>query len=225
MNIRFCCAVFSLSCSLFTAAVSQELASVSNPAPTRLLVGAPAGVPSPAPCASSVDASVAASVNVAEYIVGEGDLLKVTVWKEPDLSLSTVTVRPDGMISVPLVGVVKVGGESPSQIQDELTEKLSRFLSHPKVTVTVTEIKSKSVYVTGEVSKPGVYTLVAPIGVLQAIVMAGGPTPFAHRKSIFVLRNVDGKEQKIPVNYVKLLRGDESVQNINLVPGDTIVVP
>jgi len=224
MNIRFCCAVFSLSCSLFTAAVSQELASVSDPAPTRLLVGAPAGVPSPAPCASSADAGVA-PVNVAEYIVGEGDLLKLTVWKEPDLSLSTVTVRPDGMISVPLVGVVKVGGESPSQIQDELTERLSRFLSHPKVTVTVTEIKSKSVYVTGEVTKPGVYSLVSPTGVLQAIVMAGGPTPFAHRKSIFILRSVDGKEQKIPVNYVKLLRGDDHVQNVSLVPGDTIVVP
>jgi polysaccharide export outer membrane protein len=171
------------------------------------------------------DAEKAQQINAPEYVVGEGDVLRINVWKEPDVSLPSVVVRPDGMISVPLVGVVKVGGMTPSQIQDMMTIRLGRFLSKPQVTVTVTDIKSKAVYVTGEVVRPGVYPLVVPIDVLQAIVMAGGPTQFARRKSVFVLRTVDGKLQRLPVNYAKMLRGRDTGQNITLLPGDTIVVP
>jgi len=159
-----------------------------------------------------------------EYTVGAGDVLSINVWKEPELSLDHATIRPDGMISIPLIGAVRVGGMTVSQIQDMLAEKLHRFVSIARVTVTVTDIRSRFVYITGEVNRPGMYPLLASADVLQIIIRAGGLSPFARRKSIFILRNVDGKEQKIPVNYTKLMRGD-GVQNVQLQVGDTVVVP
>ncbi len=163
--------------------------------------------------------------NPAEYVVGPADVLDISVWKEPGLSQPLLSVRPDGMISMPLIGVVKVSGLTPSQIQDMLAEKLRRFLSVAQVTVTVSEIKSKFVYITGEVNKPGAYPLVSPTDVLQLIIKAGGLTTFARSKSIVILRASDGKQQKLPVNYKKLLHGEYLEQNIVLLPGDTVVVP
>jgi len=161
----------------------------------------------------------------ARYVIGVGDVLDINVWKEPDLSLTAVAVRPDGMISFPLIGELKVGGSTPLQLHDELVALLGRYLSVARVTVTVAEIKSKLVYVTGEIAKPGVYSLTAPSDVLQLIIRAGGPTPFARNKPIAVLRMVDGKQSRILVNYKKLLRGEYLEQNIYLLPGDTVVVP
>jgi len=183
--------------------------------------------PEPAAASAEIIPSTAGETpaETPEYVVGVGDVLRITVWKEAEISQPSLVVRPDGMISLPLVGMLKVGGLSPSQIQDVVTAKLTRFLSKPQVTVTVTDIRSKSVYITGEVAKPGVYPLLAPTDILQLIVMAGGTTPFAHRKSIFVLRTVDGQQQKLPVNYAKLLRGKDADRNITLLPGDTVVVP
>jgi polysaccharide export outer membrane protein len=159
-----------------------------------------------------------------EYLVGTGDVISINVWKESEFSLDHVSVRPDGMISMPLIGAVRVGGMTVSQIQNMLGEKLHRFLSHAQVTVTVLEIRSRFVYITGEVNRPGVYPLVASTDVLQIIIRAGGLSPFARRKSIYILRGAGGKQQKIPVNYVKLLRGDGG-QNVQLQVGDTVVVP
>lgn len=159
-----------------------------------------------------------------EYLVGAADVLSVNVWKEPEFSFDHISVRPDGMISMPLIGAVKVGGMTVSQIQSMLAEKLHRFVSIAEVTVTVSEIRSKFVYITGEVNRPGVYPLIGSTDVLQVIIKAGGLSPFARRKSIYILRSVEGKAQKIPVNYVKLLRGD-GVQNVQLQVGDTVVIP
>src|SRR5208283_5954090 len=150
---------------------------------------------------------------------GPADVLDITVWKEPDLSRTSVAVRPDGMISMPLIGAVRAGGMTVSQIQSMLTEKLRQYLSIAQVTVTVTEIRSRFVYITGEINRPGMYPLLASTDVLQIIIRAGGLSPFAHRKSIFILRNAEGKQHKIPVNYVKLLRGDGE-QNVLLQVGD-----
>jgi polysaccharide export outer membrane protein len=160
----------------------------------------------------------------SEYLVGAGDVLSINVWKEPELSLDHVAVRPDGMLSMPLIGAVRVGGMSVSQIQGMLAEKLHRFVSIARVTVTVSEIRSRLVYITGEVNRPGVYPLLASSDVLQIIIRAGGLSPFARRKSIYILRSVDGKQQKIPVNYVRLLRGDGE-QNVQIQAGDTVVIP
>jgi polysaccharide export outer membrane protein len=160
-----------------------------------------------------------------EYLVGPGDVLRIEVWKEPEVSQSSITVRPDGMISLPLLGVVKVAGLNVPQVQDMLADKLSRFMTKPHVTVTALQIMSQSVYVTGEVRKPGVYPLAEPLTVLEVIVRAGGPTMFAHKRSVLVLRTVDGKMQKFKVNFKQLLHGENTEQNINLQPGDTVVVP
>jgi polysaccharide export outer membrane protein len=159
-----------------------------------------------------------------EYTVGAGDVLNIRVWKEPELSRDNVVVRPDGMISMPLIGVVKVSGLPVSQIQQTLADKLRRFVNISQVTVTVEEIRSKFVYITGEVNRPGAYPLLSPIDLLHLVIRAGGLSPYAHRKSMYVLRKVNGKQQKIPVNYAKVLRGEEA-QSLQLQEGDTVVVP
>jgi polysaccharide export outer membrane protein len=159
------------------------------------------------------------------YIVGAADVLRINIWKQPDISQSGVVVRPDGIISVPLVGEVKVSGMTPVQIEAALVEDLRQYVNEPRVTVTVAEIGSKMVYVTGEVQHPGGYALVGPLDILQVIAKAGGVTPYAHRKSVFVLREVNGKKQKVPVNYSRIFHGKSPEQNLDLQPGDTVVVP
>lgn len=159
------------------------------------------------------------------YIVGDADVLRVNVWKQPEISQQSVVVRPDGMISVPLVGEVKVSGMTPAQIESTLVASLKEYVNEPRVTVTVLEVGSKTVYVTGEVQHPGAYPLVGPVDILQMIAKAGGVTPYAHRRSVFVLREANGKKEKLPVDYNRIFHGKNPEQNISLEPGDTIVVP
>jgi polysaccharide biosynthesis/export protein len=161
----------------------------------------------------------------SSYIVGAADVLRINIWKQPDISQSGVVVRPDGMISVPLVGELKVSGMTPVQIEAALVAELKQYVNEPRVTVTVAEIGSKMVYVTGEVQHPGSYPLVGPLDVLQVIAKAGGVTPYSHRRSVFVLREINGKKQKLPVNYNRIFHGKNPEQNIDLRPGDTVVVP
>lgn len=163
---------------------------------------------------------------INEYVVGEADVLRINVWKEPEISQPTISVRPDGMISIPLVGVMKVSGLTPSQIQEQLTTKLQRFIGKSQVTVSVVEIKSKFVYLTGQVSRPGAYPLLLSTDVIQLVIKGGGLTPFARPKSVVVLRHGNGGvQQKIPVNLAKVLRGEAPEENIELRPGDTVIVP
>jgi polysaccharide biosynthesis/export protein len=159
------------------------------------------------------------------YVVGEADVLRINVWKQPEISQPSVVVRPDGMISVPLVGDVKVSGLTTTQIEATLATELRTYVNEPRVTVTVAEVGSKTVYVAGEVQHPGAFPLLGPMDVLQIIAKAGGVTPYAHRKSVFVLRQINGKKEKVPVNYSRIFRGKNPEQNISLLPGDTVVVP
>lgn len=158
-----------------------------------------------------------------EYQVGEGDLLRINVWKESEISQS-VAVRPDGNISLPLVNEVRVAGLTPRQIQELITEKLKSVLTNPQVTVTVTEVRSKMVYITGEVGRPGAYPVMAPTNVLQLIARAGGLTQFANRKDIYILRAGESASH-VRFNYKEVVKGKNSEQNITLQPGDTVVVP
>ena len=158
-----------------------------------------------------------------EYVVGEGDVLHINVWKETEIS-QTVVVRPDGNISLPLVNEVAVAGLSPRQIQQLLTEKLRSILTNPRVTVSVAEVRSKMVYITGEVGKPGAYSVASPLNVLQLIARAGGLNEFANRKNIYILRGSD-KKNRLHFNYKEVVKGKNSQQNIVLQPGDTVVVP
>ena len=173
----------------------------------------------------SISIRSAASPRTLEYVVGEADILRINVWKEPEISQSSISVQPDGMISIPLVGVVRVTGMTLSQVEQMLTTKLKRFIDKPQVTVTVIEIKSKTVYLTGEVARPGVYSLPSATNVLQLVVRAGGLTPFARSKSVIVLRNTNGTQEKLKVNLAKVLRGEAAEQNVQLLPSDIVVVP
>ena len=158
------------------------------------------------------------------YIVGDSDVLHVNVWKEPEVS-QTVVVRTDGNISLPLINEVKVSGLTPLQIQNMIGEKLKNFLNNPQVTVTVTEIHSKRAFITGEVVRPGTYSLNAETSVLQLIAQAGGFTPFAKKDGIVVLRTEEGKQQRLKFKYKEVVTGKKTQQNISLHPGDTVVVP
>ncbi|MGA8493257.1 MAG: polysaccharide biosynthesis/export family protein [Terriglobales bacterium] len=157
------------------------------------------------------------------YLIGADDVLLVSVWKEPDLTI-TLPVRPDGDISMPLLNDVPAAGLSPTQLAASITEKLKKFVADPRVTVIVTQINSQKVYVTGEVLHTGAIQLLPNMTVLQALADAGF-TQFANTKGIYVLRMESGRQQKIPVNYKRLVKGQAIDQNIILKPGDTIVVP
>lgn len=160
----------------------------------------------------------------SDFVIGESDVLNINVWKEPEIS-QTVVVRPDGKISLPLIGEVLVSGLTPVQTQTLLTNKLQSILTNPQVTVTVTEIRSRVVFITGEVGHPGTYPLLLPTTILQLITNAGGLGQFANKKGVFVLRTVDGKQQRLPFNYSQVIKGEKQEQNILLHPGDTVVVP
>ena len=159
----------------------------------------------------------------ASYVIGPEDTLYVNVWKEPDLT-ATLPVRADGMISLPLLNDVQAAGLTPMQLAASLTDKLKKYVADPRVTVTVTQMNSQRVYVTGEVSHSGAMTLTPDMTVLQALSSAGF-SQFANTKGIYVLRSENGQQKKFPVNYKKLIKGEDSASNIRLKPGDTIVVP
>lgn len=163
------------------------------------------------------------SVAGPEYVIGADDALHISVWKEPDLT-ATLPVRPDGKISLPLLNDVQAAGLTPMQLAESLTTRLKKYVADPRVTVVVTQINSKRVFLVGEVLHPGPLPLLPNMTVLQALASAGF-TQFANTKGIYVLRMDNGRQQKIAVNYRQLIKGDAVDQNILLKPGDTIVVP
>lgn len=173
--------------------------------------------------AAEKSASEPKSVAGADYVIGADDMLHISVWKEPDLTES-LPVRPDGKISMPLLNDVVAAGLTPTQLADSITTKLKKFISDPRVTVVVTAMNSQKIYILGEVQHPGSTILQPNMTVLQALASAGF-TQFANTKGIYLLRNENGKQQKIPVHYRELLRGESIDQNLALKPGDTLVVP
>jgi polysaccharide export outer membrane protein len=160
----------------------------------------------------------------AEYKIGPQDVLRIDVWKEPDIS-RVIPVRPDGKISVPLLNDVQASGLTAMQLAASLRDGLSKFLNNPQVTVTVAEINSRRVYLTGEVTRPGALTLLPNMTVLQALASGGGFTQFARLKNIYVMRTENGKQVKHPFNYKEVVKGNLAEQNILLQSGDVIVVP
>lgn len=160
----------------------------------------------------------------ASYIIGPEDVLNIDVWKEQDISRS-VPVRPDGKISLPLLNDVQAAGLTPMQLQLSLRDALKKFISDPQVTVIVTQVNSRRVYVLGEVAHPGAFPMLPHMTVLQAISTAGGFSQFAKEKDVYVLRTDNGRQVTIPFNYKEVIRGKRADQNIELKPGDTIVVP
>jgi polysaccharide export outer membrane protein len=175
--------------------------------------------------AKSPDSTIkAGDPSIEGYTIGEQDVLDIDVWREKELS-GTVVVRPDGKITVRLVNEIYVIGMTPLQLQVALTEKLQPFLTAPQVTVSVREINSRKVYLSGHVSHEGVFRISSNTTVSQIIVQAGGLRPFAKPKKIYILRNENGKQVKIPYNYDAVMKGEANSKDIVLKPDDKIVVP
>ena len=161
--------------------------------------------------------------NVASnYIIGAEDTLQITVWQEPNLSTPALPVRPDGKISLPLMGDIAAAGFTPMQLAADIGNRLKQYVTDPVVDVSVLAVNSKRVYLIGEVMHVGPLAISPGMTVLQAIATAGGLTPYANKKHIYILRG--DRQQKIPFDYtLAVKKGD--MQGVSLVPGDTIVVP
>jgi polysaccharide export outer membrane protein len=158
------------------------------------------------------------------YSIAPEDVLTIDVWKEPEIS-RTVPVRRDGKISLPLINDVQAAGLTPTQLGAEIVEKLRATIVHPQVTVIVAQMSSLRIYILGQVPRGGAYPLVPDMTVMQALSIAGGFTPYANVKKIYVMRKENGADKIYPVNYKEVINGRKAEQNIHLKPGDTIVVP
>jgi polysaccharide export outer membrane protein len=160
-----------------------------------------------------------------DYVIGPSDVLAVNVWKDTELT-RTVLVRPDGKISLPLVGELEVSGLTARKVQLLITQKLNEYISKPQVTVIVQEAKSRTYIVVGKIAKPGSFELGKPTTVLEAIAIAGGFLDFAKVNKVYVIRRMeDGSRKRLPFEYNKVIRGRNPEENVDLKSGDTIVVP
>jgi polysaccharide export outer membrane protein len=188
-----------------------------------VLVAASIAFAQDAPAASAPSTAVPSAQSWPSYVIGPEDVLHIAVWKEADLSV-TLPVRPDGKVSLPLLNDVQAAGLTPEQLKDSVAEKLKKFISDPRVTVVVTQINSKRIYLAGEVAHTGAMPMSPNMTVMQALASAG-MNQFANTKKIYLLRSDNGKQEKLPVPYRKLIKGEEMEHNYVLQPGDTIVVP
>lgn len=179
----------------------------------------------PAPEAAVRSISPAAKNTPDNFVIGSDDVLSINVWKEPEITRS-IPVRSDGKISLPLVGEIQAAGQTPSQLEKDISGKLRSYISDPQVTVIVQQINSQKFNILGQVQKPGSYSLTQSTTVLDAIAAAGGLRDFAKKKSIYVLRaSAKGGTSKIEFNYKAVIDGKHPEQNIKIEPRDTIVVP
>ena len=159
------------------------------------------------------------------FVIGNDDVLAISVWKEPELTKS-IPVRSDGKISLPLVGELTAAGQTPLQLEREITDKLKGFITSPEVTVIVEKVNSRKYNILGEITKPGSYMLTADTTIMDAIAAAGGFRDFAKKSGVYILRkSADGRETNLKFNYKEFLKGKNSAQNVKLQPNDTIIVP
>lgn len=180
--------------------------------------------PSAAAAATAPAAGLGGVATPADYVIGPEDQLSVVFWRDKDLS-ADVVVRPDGKISLPLLNDVQAGGLTPEQLRLNVTEEAKRFVEDPTASVVIKQINSRKVFVTGEVDKPGTYPLAGPTTVLQLLATAGGLKEYAAKEKIVVLRREGGREVSYKFNYKQVVQQKNPSQNIDLKPGDTVVVP
>jgi polysaccharide export outer membrane protein len=197
---------------VFSTAAMGQAASATNAAPSQ-------------PTPSNSDTSSATKPHDASFVIGNDDVLAISVWKEPEISRS-IPVRSDGRISLPLVGEVQATGQTPLKLEQEIASRLKNYIAEPEVTVIVQQINSQKFNILGMVSRPGSFPIASASTVLDAIALAGGFRDFAKQKSIYILRqNADGSQTRIPFNYKQVVKGQNPAQNIKLQSRDTIVVP
>jgi polysaccharide export outer membrane protein len=184
-----------------------------------------ASTPASPEAAGSIKPTVIDRGVPVEYRIGEGDVVQVSVWGEPTASVSSVVVRPDGKITLPLIKDVAVAGLTPAEAEKLITDKLSAQIKAADVTVIVNQINSKKVFIVGAVKKEGPISYTYRMTVMQAISEAGGLTDYAKKKRIYVLRNENGRQYQLRFDYDAVLKGEHMELNIPLEPGDTLVIP
>jgi polysaccharide export outer membrane protein len=200
----------SLAVALLTTAPAVARAQSRAATPAR---------PAPAQAQAVPDAS-----RPTDYTIGPEDVLGIVFWREPEMS-GDVTVRPDGRITIPVIGEMQAAGRRPEELQAEIVTAASKYISGVNVVVVVRAINSRKIFVTGRVTTPGTHPIMGPLTVIQAIALAGGLTEYADPKNITILRIENGKSRTMNFNYQDIARGKSLEQNIQLKPGDTIVVP
>jgi polysaccharide export outer membrane protein len=202
--ILACCAVSGVGFAEPQSTGTASAAAAARPAGAPVL---PAGVTPP-----------------AGYVIGPDDQLSIVYWREKDMS-ADVVVRPDGLISLPLLNDVQASGLTPDQLRQTIAKGAAKFIEDPTVSVVVKAINSRKVFITGQVAKAGPYPLAAPTTVLQLIATAGGVSEYANKKKIVVVRKENGKEITLRFNYEDVMKGKNMAQNIELKPGDSVIVP
>jgi polysaccharide export outer membrane protein len=206
---------FFLLVSLLAATAAAGQAQPRNQTPQQT---APPGQP------TTQAQSVPEASRPSDYTIGPEDVLGIVFWREPDMS-GDVTVRPDGRITIPVIGEMQAAGQRPDELQEAIAAAASKYISSVNVVVVVRTINSRKIFVTGRVTTPGTYPIMGPLTVMQAIALAGGLTEYADPKNITILRIENGKSRTMNFNYQDIARGKSLEQNIQLKPGDTVVVP
>ena len=199
MALTFAAPVFAQTQNPAATAQSTPAAAVAAPRPTDPVV--PPG-----------------------YVIGTDDVLSIVYWKDKDMS-ADAKVRPDGRIALPLINEVHAAGLTPEQLHKKLMDESKKYMEDANITVVVREINSRKAFITGEVNKPGPYPLTAPTTVMQLISMAGGLREYADAKKIMIMRSENGRQISLQFNYKDVAAGKKLEQNIELKPGDTVVVP
>jgi polysaccharide export outer membrane protein len=215
MNLLRCTLILVCLVSAFGTCFAQQ--GVGKP----VLSAAPDNTPTPPPPPAPVAGPL--TISSSTYVIGADDSLKIDVWHELQLS-GVVPVRPDGKITLPLINDIQAAGFTPMQLEADITERLKKFVTDPVVSVSLQAVNSKRVFMIGEIGHQGPLPITPGMTILQAIASAGGLSPYANKKKIYILRGDPNKQQKIPFDYVKALKKGD-MQGITLIPGDTIVVP
>jgi polysaccharide export outer membrane protein len=194
------------------------------PRPAAPTANAPAAQSMPAEAAAAAAPRATDPVVPSDYVIGTDDLLSIVDWKDKEMS-ADAKVRPDGRIALPLINEVQASGLTPGELQAKLTEESKKYMEDANITVVVREINSRRVFITGLVHKPGPYPLTAATSVIQLISLAGGLQEYANAKKIIIMRSENGRQISLPFNYKDVSNGKNLSQNIQLKPGDTVVVP
>jgi polysaccharide export outer membrane protein len=200
---------------------STAVTQTGNSSTTHLTAGTSAAPDRPL----TVSAGGGNASQPQEFVIGTGDVLAISVWKNADVS-RVVPVRTDGRISLPLIGELQAGGRTAKELEKEITDKLKEYIAEPEVSVIIQEIKSQKFNVLGMVMHPGSFPLAKPVTVVDAIASAGGFRDFAKQRDVYILRrDPSGKTTRLPFNYKNVIKGRNAEQNIELEPNDTVVVP
>ena len=212
------CRSRNIASLLIVALAAPAFAQAPKPAPPTT-TAAQSSTAKPAAVAAGPDVVVPPG-----YVIGAEDLLTIVYWKDKDMT-SEAQVRPDGRIALPLLNDVQAAGLTPEQLREKLTEESKKYMEDPNITVVVRQINSRKVFITGEVNRPGPYPLVSQTSVLQLLAMAGGLREYANSKKIVIMRTENGKQITLMFNYKDVIAGKNLKQNVELKPGDTVVVP